>query len=84
MTPARCRGARAMLDWTQAKLAEAAGVGVSTVTSFERSWRCNYPDTIQAIQRALEAAGIDFIAENDGGPGVRFRKGRMTSPRTSL
>jgi hypothetical protein len=27
-----------------------------------------------AIQRALEAAGIDFIDENGGGPGVRLHK----------
>jgi transcriptional regulator with XRE-family HTH domain len=74
MTPAQCRAARGLLDWTQQKLADAAGVGVSTVTSFERSSRCNYPDKIQAMKRALENAGVEFIAENGGGPGVRLRK----------
>jgi hypothetical protein len=27
-----------------------------------------------AVRRALEMAGVDFIAENGGGPGVRLRK----------
>ena len=77
MTPAQCRAARGLLDWTQQKLAVAAGVGVSIVTTFERSWRCNYPDKIQAIQRALEDAGVEFIEENGSGAGVKFRKGKL-------
>ena len=60
-----------MLDWTQVKLAEAAGVGLTTVTSFERSWRCNYPDTIQAMKRALESAGVEFIDGDE--PGVKLK-----------
>ena len=27
-----------------------------------------------AVRRALEAAGVEFIDENGGGPGVRLRK----------
>jgi hypothetical protein len=39
--------------------------------------------TMAAIQRALEAAGVEFIAENGGGAGVRLRKPRKaTSSRT--
>jgi len=71
MTPAQCRAARGLLDWTQVKLAEAAGVGLTTVTSFERSWRCNYPDTIQAMKRALESAGVEFIDGDE--PGVKLK-----------
>lgn len=77
MTPAQCRAARGLLDWTQTTLADAAGVAVATVTSFERSWRCNFPDAIQAMKRALEAAGVEFIAEDGSGAGVRFRKGKL-------
>jgi hypothetical protein len=29
-----------------------------------------------AIRRALESAGVEFIDENGGGPGVRLRTGR--------
>jgi hypothetical protein len=32
--------------------------------------------TIEDIRRALESAGVEFIAENGGGPGVRLRKAR--------
>jgi len=85
MTPAQCRAARGLLDWTQQKLAIAAGVAVSTVASFERSLRvvtaktnrAMAPETIQAMQRTLEAAGVDFSPENGSGAGVRFRKGKL-------
>lgn len=76
MTPAQCRGARGLLDWTQKKLADAAGVGASTVISFERNWRCNFPEKIQAMQSALEAAGVEFT--NSDAPGVRLRKPGMS------
>jgi transcriptional regulator with XRE-family HTH domain len=77
MTPAQCRAARALLDWTQVRLADAAGIGVATVTSFERSWRVASPATIQAMQRALEDAGVEFIPENGSGEGVRMKKGKL-------
>jgi hypothetical protein len=32
------------------------------------------PANAAAVQRALEAAGVEFIAENGGGAGVRLRK----------
>jgi hypothetical protein len=35
-----------------------------------------------AIRRALEAAGVEFIDENGGGPGVRLCKGqRLRKPK---
>ena len=33
-------------------------------------------DTLAKIRRALESAGVEFIAENGGGAGVRLRKGK--------
>jgi hypothetical protein len=33
-----------------------------------------HTSTIVALRRALESAGIEFIDENGGGPGVRLRK----------
>jgi transcriptional regulator with XRE-family HTH domain len=77
MTPAQCRAARGLLDWTQSRLADAATVAVSTVTSFERSWRVAAPETIQAMQHALEAAGVEFIPENGSGAGVRMKKAKL-------
>jgi hypothetical protein len=38
-------------------------------------------DTLQKLQRALEAAGVEFIAENGGGAGVRLAKGKAKGRR---
>jgi hypothetical protein len=34
-----------------------------------------------AVRRALEAAGVEFINENGGGAGVRFREPRRNRER---
>ena len=64
--------ARAALNWGVRNLSSAAGIGVNTVTRFE-SGRNVTIETIKKIQTALEKAGIEFIASNGGGPGVRLR-----------
>jgi len=73
-TPQQCRGARALLDMTQPQLASASGLGLSTVVDFEKSRRPVSKEAVQAMGRALQDAGIEFIDENGGGPGVRLRK----------
>jgi transcriptional regulator with XRE-family HTH domain len=70
----QCKMARVALGWNAAKLAEAASVGVATVNRFEAGAAIPIPATLAAIERALEAAGVEFIAENGGGAGVRLRK----------
>jgi transcriptional regulator with XRE-family HTH domain len=65
--------ARAALGMGVRELAAAAKVSVDTVARFERGEELK-ERTIDALQRALEAAGINLIAENGGGPGVRLRK----------
>lgn len=67
--------ARAALNWSTAKLAEVAGVGEATVRRLERDQVVPIQATARAIRAALEAAGIEFIPEDTGGPGVRLRKG---------
>jgi len=74
MSPSQCRGARALLDMTQPQLATAAGIGLSTVVDFERDRRSVSKEAVGRMQEALESAGVEFIDENGGGPGVRFRK----------
>ena len=74
MPPAQSRAARALLDMTQSELAAAAGLGLSTVVDFERSRRPVSMEAIRLMRGALESAGIEFIAENGGGPGIRLRK----------
>ncbi|WP_245458423.1 MULTISPECIES: helix-turn-helix transcriptional regulator [unclassified Mesorhizobium] len=72
----QCRGARAMLGWSQAELAESANVSRATVVDFERGLRVPHRNNLGAIREALEAAGIEFIPENGGGAGVRLAKRR--------
>jgi transcriptional regulator with XRE-family HTH domain len=74
---AQCRAARGLLNWSQDTLAEASKVGISTVGDFERDRRTPHNHLLRDIRSALEFAGIEFIAENGGGPegpGVRLRK----------
>ena len=73
LSPAQCRAARALLDWTQPELAQASSLGLSTVVDFERERRSVSPQAVNAMRAALEAAGVEFIAENGGGPGVRLK-----------
>ena len=82
ITPAQSRGARALLDMTQPQLASKSGLGLSTVVDFERSRRPVSKEAIRAIRLALEDAGLEFIDENGGGPGVRLRKRqRLKKPK---
>jgi transcriptional regulator with XRE-family HTH domain len=76
ITPQQCRAARGLLDWSQGDLAERAGVGIVTVRQFEASVHNPRRATHEVIRRAFEAAGVEFIDENGGGPGVRVREGR--------
>ncbi|WP_281405145.1 helix-turn-helix transcriptional regulator [Mesorhizobium sp. B4-1-1] len=70
----QCRGARAMLGWSQAELADAAGVSRATVVDFERGLRVPHRNNLIAIREAFEAAGIEFIPENGGGAGLRLSR----------
>ncbi|WAC29539.1 helix-turn-helix domain-containing protein [Ancylobacter sp. SL191] len=65
--------ARAALGLTVRDLAALAGVSHDTIVRFEAGEELK-PRTVEAIQRALEVAGVEFIAENGGGVGVRLRK----------
>jgi transcriptional regulator with XRE-family HTH domain len=70
------KAARALLGWSQEQLGLAAGVSVPTIKRLEAQ---DGPlggraDTGDKIEAALEAAGVEFIDENGGGPGVRLKK----------
>lgn len=73
MTPEQSRGARGLLGWSQQKLAHQSGVGLSTIRDFEKGRHAFTAKNQAAVRGALEAAGVEFIAENGGGPGVRLR-----------
>lgn len=70
------KAARALLSWSQSDLAAASGVSEPTIKRLEASDGeiGGRAATAEAIRAALEAAGVEFIAENGGGAGVRLRK----------
>lgn len=74
MTPAQCRATRALIAISQDDLAERSKVAKRTIASFEKDDRQPYERTIAAIRAALEEAGVEFIAENGGGAGVRLTR----------
>ena len=80
VTAAQIRAARALLGWNGSQLAEAAGLSLQTIRRMEsdlgpgRSAAAN----VDAVQRALEDAGVVFIAADAAsgtGPGVRLARG---------
>src|SRR4051794_37725177 len=81
ITPAQCRAARGLLDWSQQDLSDEAGVGIVTVHQLEAGTSQPRLATLDVIRRAFEKAGVDFIDENGGGPGVRLRKRSKTKAR---
>jgi transcriptional regulator with XRE-family HTH domain len=76
VTGTQIRAARAILRWSGDTLARKAGVGIQTIKRMEAvdGVPPGRAATVSDVQRALEAAGIDFIDENGGGPGVRLRR----------
>ena len=64
--------ARAALQLGVRDLAAVAEVSPTTITRLERG-EVLYVRTIEAIRTALETAGVEFIEQNGGGPGVRLR-----------
>jgi transcriptional regulator with XRE-family HTH domain len=69
------KAGRALTGLSQAEVAEAAGVSIPTLKRAESGGPIKVADeTIAAIAKALEKAGVEFIAENGGGAGVRLKK----------
>ena len=66
--------ARAALDWTVRDLAEATGLHRNTINNIEVGRYAGDPRTLEIIEQTLRTAGVEFIDENGGGPGVRLRK----------
>jgi DNA-binding XRE family transcriptional regulator len=76
------KAARALMAWSQEQLALAADVSLPTIKRLEAN---DGPlggrsETGARIQAALQRAGVEFIDENGGGPGVRLRKSGKQKP----
>lgn len=81
LTPAQCRAARALLGWTQATLADRAGVARRTVAHFEVGRRVLLVRTRREIANTFQRAGVEFFwAMPTSGEGVRLNRRREGQP----
>ncbi len=76
ITGTQIRSARAALGWSAQALADRAGIGLRTLLRFEQT--DGVPPsrslTLLDVQKALEAAGIEFIGAPEDAPGIRIRR----------
>ena len=78
LTSSQIRAGRALLRWSADDLARESALGVNTIRRAELAEDETSLTVANdlAVRRALEAAGVEFIDENGGGPGVRLRQRR--------
>ena len=73
---AQMRAARALLRWASADLVRESGVSLATIHRAESvdGKSAMTVANANAIRKALENAGVEFIEENGGGLGARLRQ----------
>jgi hypothetical protein len=83
LSSAQIRAARALIRWSADDLAKKSTLSVATIRRAELMADVTSMTVSNnlAVRRALEAAGVEFIDENGGGPGVRLRKPPKDEPR---
>jgi hypothetical protein len=74
LTNSQIRAARALLGWTASELSRQSAVSLRTIQRAELQETSMTAANDLAVRRSLEAAGVEFIDENGGGPGVRLKK----------
>ncbi len=87
ITNAQLRAARGLLGWSQARLAEASGLGIATIKRMEgeRGPLRSSAENVLKVQQALEDAGVFFIDEDEElGQGVRLAKTRRSLVKQGL
>jgi hypothetical protein len=86
LSSSQIRAARAILRWSAGDLARVSALGLNTIKRAELAEDLTSLTAANelAVRRAFEAAGIEFIDENGGGPGVRLRKRPRTKRRSAV
>ncbi len=76
ITAEQIRAARALLRWSAQDLADRSGIGFRTIQRFESESGipASRSKNLEAIRSSFEAAGVVFIDQNGGGPGVRLKE----------
>jgi hypothetical protein len=82
LTSAQIRAARGLLRLSAEDLSRAASLGLATIRRAEGAEAATSMTAANdlAVRRALESAGVEFIDENGGGPGVRLRGRQQKKP----
>jgi hypothetical protein len=80
LSSVQIRAGRALLKWSAEDLSHRSAVSLRTIqraelADFDTSLT---PANDMAIRRTLETAGVEFIDQNGGGPGVRLKKRQQT------
>ncbi len=75
ITSGQIKAARALIGWTARELAQRAEIGFSTLIRLESEEGVPSSNvrTLEAIKKAFEDAGIEFIGTPESGAGVRWR-----------
>lgn len=79
ITIEQCRAARGLINWTQQDLANASGLSKTAINNFEKGNSSIKADSLNAIQRAFENVGIEFLTDNGlrkKGDASRILKGK--------
>lgn len=76
ITSGQIKAARALIGWTARELAAKADIGFSTLIRLESEEGVPSSNvrTLEAIKKAFEAQGIEFIGTSESQAGVRWRK----------
>ncbi|MDL2401413.1 helix-turn-helix domain-containing protein [Rhizobium mayense] len=74
LTPALCRAARGLLDWTQSDIAGKAGVSRSTIRDYEGGHHDIHRATEAQLRLAFEEGGVVFAEMQELGWGVYLRR----------
>ena len=77
ITPAQCRAARGLLEWSQKTLALKCTVSIRTIVTFERGETTPTPLNLKTFQEKLEEGGVEFtnLVEGEHQEGVRLKWG---------
>ena len=73
ITSRQIRAARALLGWSQQQLADKAIVSLNAVARLEKGTVDSRISTVQAVQKALVKAGVEFLDADQKGEGVRLK-----------
>lgn len=63
ITAQQVRAGRALINWSQKELAAKSGISLNAINNFEREIVAPRQDTLSALRRTLEEAGLEFIGE---------------------